>query len=214
MESWSKLHTEFAFDPKVQSMSESLQRRLAMLFCYHRAEMVPGLSDKELAHGMSISLKELAATKAVFLAKRFIDDTWYLINWEKRQGASCDSAERTRRYRERHKESHGSVTVTSRDSHGSVTCDLAPARPDQTRREEIREEEIREEIRSPSAAVPHSSCEDAGAREEPPTAGKPSLNGDKIHALTPEQLNARIAEKNAIHARDLAQAEKPPKKRR
>lgn len=101
---WFRMYAEFATDAKVQSMPESMQRRLTMLFCLRCSDVTVTLSDDELAFAMRISDEELAETKALFMRKGFIDESWDLLNWEKRQFASDSSAERTRAYRERQKQ--------------------------------------------------------------------------------------------------------------
>src|ERR1700751_1900439 len=103
MAPWFRMYSEFASDPKVQLMSEAMQRRFAMLFCA-RCAGVP-MKDDELAFFLRISDAELAETKALFIKKEFIDVTWRLGNWNKRQFISDSSNARTRRYREGMKKS-------------------------------------------------------------------------------------------------------------
>lgn len=100
---WFRMYSEFATDAKVQSMSEAMQRRLMMLFCLRCSDVTVTLSDEELAFQLRISDEDLASTKALFLKKGFIDDTWEITNWDKRQFASDSSAERTAAYRARKK---------------------------------------------------------------------------------------------------------------
>jgi hypothetical protein len=128
---WCKFYDEWAFDPKVQTMPESLQRRHAMLLCYHKAGMVPGLSDSEIAHGMRITLNEAQKTKSVFIAKGFIDETWKMLKWDKRQAGMSESRERVARYRERYR--NATETLPQRDS--NVTEISAPAREEKNREE-------------------------------------------------------------------------------
>ena len=97
---WFRLYSEFADDPKVQTMSEELQRRLVMLFCLRcKCEQ---LQDTDLAFYMRISEAQLVETKAVFLKKGFIDERWDLLNWNRRQCPSDSSTERVRRHRLKH----------------------------------------------------------------------------------------------------------------
>jgi len=106
---WFRMYAEFATDAKVQSMSESMQRRLTMILCLRCSDVTVTLCDEELAFQLRISVEELAETKALFLRKGFIENDWSVCNWEKRQYASDSSAARTRDYRDRKK----NVTVTS-----------------------------------------------------------------------------------------------------
>lgn len=101
--SWFRMYAEFAMDAKVQSMSEAMQRRLVMVFCLRCSDVTVTLCDEEIAFQLRISEHELAETKALFMRKGFIDDSWNPKNWDKRQYASDSSAARTRAYRERQK---------------------------------------------------------------------------------------------------------------
>jgi len=113
---WFRMYAEFASDPKVQMLSEAMQRRLVMLFCMRCSDVTVTLSDDEIAFQMRISGEELAETKALFIRKGFIDSAWQIINWEKRQFASDTSAARTRAYRDRKRDKG----VTSQPSQGDA----------------------------------------------------------------------------------------------
>jgi len=108
---WFRMYTEFMNDPKVQMMSEAMQRRLVMLFCARCGAFLgtsQGTSqERELAFSLRITEEQLADTKALFIAQGFIDEDWNLINWDKRQYQSDSSTVRTRRYRERMRTSQG-----------------------------------------------------------------------------------------------------------
>lgn len=109
---WFRMYAEFASDPKVQMMSEAMQRRLVMLFCMRCCDVTVTLSDEEIAFQLRISDEELASTKDLFMRRGFIDSDWNIVNWEKRQYASDSSAERTRAYRKRLRD----AAVTSQPS--------------------------------------------------------------------------------------------------
>ncbi len=99
---WLKLYAEFAIDPKVQSMSERMQRRLVMLFCLECSGDLPKLNDRELALALRIKPDELEKTRELFIAKGFINGSWSPKNWGKRQAPSDrTAAERMRRLRAR-----------------------------------------------------------------------------------------------------------------
>lgn len=134
---WFKLYAEFAFDPKVQSLCESKQRRLVMIFCLTANGDLPGLTSEELCLALRISPRELEETKRVFIQKGFIDDAWSLRNWEKRQNpADPTAAERMRRYRNAHRNvaRNGDVTVTGVTE--SVTRRVEKSREEERRGEE------------------------------------------------------------------------------
>lgn len=126
---WFRMYSEFAKDPKVQSLDEKLQRRLVMIFCLHCSKELPTLSEDDLAYALAISVQELRKTKLRFTQKGFIDENWEVLNWEKRQFKSDTSTYRTRAYRQRlrekenietSRERHGNVTVTSWERNGNV----------------------------------------------------------------------------------------------
>ena len=97
---WFRVYSEFATDPKVQSMSEAMQRRLMMLMCLRCSDVLATLQDDELQFALHISESELAETKAIFVRKGFTDSEWNLLNWDKRQFNSDSSTERSRKSRE------------------------------------------------------------------------------------------------------------------
>jgi len=114
---WFRLYSEFADDPKVQMLSEPLQRRLIMLFCSKcKGET---LHETERAFHWRVSEKELAETKSIFIEKGFIDDRWNLLNWNKRQFLSDSSTDRVRRHRQLMKqdETLHNVSVTEKPLH-------------------------------------------------------------------------------------------------
>ena len=116
---WFRLYSEFATDPKVQSMTEAMQRRFVILMCLRCNEDLEKLSDDEIAFALRISLDELDKTKTALTEKGFLADGWKIRAWDKRQYRSDDSKERAKRYRERQKAV--SVTASSRSRHGVVT---------------------------------------------------------------------------------------------
>lgn len=126
---WFRMYAEFASDAKVQMMSEAMQRRLLMVFCLRCSDVTVTLSDEEIAFQMRISSDELDKTKSLFIEKGFIDSSWNVLNWEKRQCASDSSAARTRAYRDRKRD----TPVTSHVTKGDAL--------DKKREEEKREEE-------------------------------------------------------------------------
>ena len=79
---WFRLYSEFATDPKVQMMPESLQRRLVMIMCMRCSNDNATLHAAEIAFVLRISEDELTTTKEVFLEKGFIDEDWNLLAWQ------------------------------------------------------------------------------------------------------------------------------------
>lgn len=82
MNSWFRMYSEFANDPKVQMLSESMQRRLVMLFCRQESEklMTWGDEDSLIAFWMRISEEEARETKDELILMGWIDETWSVID--------------------------------------------------------------------------------------------------------------------------------------
>ncbi len=109
---WFRMYSEFATDPKVQSMSETLQRRFTMFLCLHCSGEYEQLNDDELAFALRLTVPELTETREVFKQKGFLDENGKIRNWNKRQYKSDTSAERVRKHRENQKKHPCNVTVT------------------------------------------------------------------------------------------------------
>ena len=116
MKPWLKLWNEFATDQVVQTMSEALQRRLIMIFCFMQSGDLDKLDEQELAKAMAISFDELADTKHVFLKKGFITKNWHPLNWKKRQEFDEGAAQRMRNMRR-----NKSVTKSEHESNNGRT---------------------------------------------------------------------------------------------
>jgi hypothetical protein len=122
---WFRLYSEFSDDPKVQMMSEALQRRLVMLFCSRCKDET--LHETERAFHWRISDEELTKTKAAFIEKGFIDEDWNLLNWNRRQFLSDSSTDRVRRFRQTKKQDETlhetviPVTVTAPEQNRTET---------------------------------------------------------------------------------------------
>jgi hypothetical protein len=120
---WFRMYGEFATDPKVQMLSEAMQRRLVMLFCLECGNGIETfhVTEREtsIAFALRVTEEILAETKSVFLAKGFINDDWTLANWEKRQYVSDSSTARVRAHREKKKkEAEERETRMKRSSNG------------------------------------------------------------------------------------------------
>jgi hypothetical protein len=116
---WFRLYSEFSHDPKVQMMSEVMQRRYLMLMCLRCSNELETLHETEIAFHLRIAEVDLAETRSLFLTKGFIDEQWNLLNWDKRQFASDSSTARVRKLREARKQyPHLDVTLPKRSSNG------------------------------------------------------------------------------------------------
>lgn len=123
---WFRMYSEFAHDPKVQMLSEVMQRRYVMLMCMRCSNGLVTLHETEIAFHMRISDADLAETKALFIARGFISEQWVLLNWDKRQFVSDTSAPRVAKHRAGKKKSatsagNGHVTLLQRKSNALDT---------------------------------------------------------------------------------------------
>ena len=100
---WFKMWAEFAFDPKIQSMDETLQRRYIMLLCLTCNDDLPKSTDEEVACALRLPPDETIRTREILTKKGLLEDGWTIHGWEKRQSQSGKSAERVRKFRERRK---------------------------------------------------------------------------------------------------------------
>jgi hypothetical protein len=101
---WFRLYSEFSHDPKVQMLSEAMQRRYVMLMCMRCSDVTVTLRDDEIAFHLRISDAELSQTKVLFIDKGFVDEHWNLLNWDKRQFKSDhdpSGAQRQKRFRDK-----------------------------------------------------------------------------------------------------------------
>jgi len=97
------MYAEFAFDPKIQSMDETLQRRYVMLLCLTCNGDTVTCNDEEVACALRLTPEETIRTKEIFKSKGLLEEGWAIHNWEQRQSGADKSAERVRKFRERQK---------------------------------------------------------------------------------------------------------------
>jgi hypothetical protein len=120
---WFKLFAEWGSDPKVQTMTETLQRRLIMLWCLRCQADLTGLTEREIALYLHISLPALEKTRAIFVEKGFLEPDWSMPKFDARQTPSDPTAaERMRNHRRRQAEHGRNVT------RNGPASDAAPAR--------------------------------------------------------------------------------------
>lgn len=98
---WFRMYHEFASDPKIQQMTEAMQRRYIMLLCLQCAETLSTLKERDIAYQLKLSGAELAETKDELVDCGFITSDWVIVNWEKRQFLSDSGAARQREFRQR-----------------------------------------------------------------------------------------------------------------
>ena len=119
---WFRLYSEFAHDPKIQMLSEAMQRRYVMLMCLRCSEVLETLHETEIAFQLRLSTDELEETKQLFISKNFIDKHWNLLNWDKRQFVSDSSTMRVAKHRNKKKQvSNADETLQKRPSNAIDT---------------------------------------------------------------------------------------------
>lgn len=106
---WFRMYAEFANDPKVQRLSEVVQRRFVMLLCM-KCNGDATLQDGDIVFQLRVSEDEWGETKSILLAKKLIDENNNPVNWDKRQYVSDSSTQRSRDCRERKKQNNQEET--------------------------------------------------------------------------------------------------------
>jgi hypothetical protein len=94
--------------------------------CMRCSNALVTLQADEIAFHLRIDAAQLEETKALFLAKGFINEAWELLNWEKRQFSSDTSAQRVAKHRAAKKAAeeaarNGDVTLPQRKSNALDT---------------------------------------------------------------------------------------------
>ncbi|NCC41422.1 MAG: hypothetical protein EOM21_18750 [Gammaproteobacteria bacterium] len=117
---WFRFYTEFATDPKVQTLTEAMQRRLVMLFCLQGSGDYEHLDQDEVAFALRIDIETLHETFHLFQKKGFLDENCLIKNWDKRQYKSDKSTERVKKHRDKSKGKQDE-TPMKRFSNGDVT---------------------------------------------------------------------------------------------
>ena len=120
---WFRLYSEFAHDPKIQMLSEAMQRRYVMLMCLRCSEVLETLHETEIAFQLRLSTDELDETKKLFISKNFIDKQWNLLNWDKRQFVSDSSTMRVAKHRNKKKQVSNVVETLQKRPSNAIDTD-------------------------------------------------------------------------------------------
>lgn len=159
---WFRMYSEFASDPKVQSMDETLQRRFVMLLCLNCSGELEQLTHDELAFALRLTPEVLHETLAVFKSKGFLDAEGKIRNWNKRQYKSDTSTERVRKHRQDKVKRTGNVSATPSDTESDSDTEsegrkMVPSEPVAQRRDDAPADRIfehwRAEFRHPKASL-------------------------------------------------------------
>ncbi len=130
---WFRMYAEFANDPKVQRLSEIVQRRFIMLLCM-KCNGDETLHDDDIVFLLRVSPDEWVETKSILRSKNLIDENNNPVNWAKRQYVSDSSTTRVRACRERKKQN--STSETQMEHEDETRCNVSETpqtrtRPDQ-----------------------------------------------------------------------------------
>lgn len=102
---WLRLYAEFATDPKVQMLSETLQRRYVMLLCLNCQKQYEEAPAEQIAFMLRISIQEWQETKQMLIEQCLLDADGKIHGWSKRQYLSdmkdATAAVRQQRYRDK-----------------------------------------------------------------------------------------------------------------
>jgi len=118
--SWFRLHTDILNDEKILSIAVSDRWYFVVICCLKCDGMLDKYTGPELDRKVRIKIgldaSETSELKRRLMEEHLIDDDWQPCAWEYRQFKSDSSAERTRKWREKQRDSevkrHGDVTVT------------------------------------------------------------------------------------------------------
>ena len=103
---WCRLYAEWASDPKVQRMSEPMQRRHIMLLCLCCTGDLEKASDEDIAYFLRIGDSDWQTTKEIFEQKGLLNvngnGTVSLPAWQKRQPRRDHSTKRVQKWRRKH----------------------------------------------------------------------------------------------------------------
>lgn len=120
------MYAELAHDPKVQVLSEVMQRRYVMVLCLHCDNKLLNRPDDEIALSLRVTVEEWNVTKMSLIERGLLSpENLKPKGWDKRQYISDikdpTSAERQRKYRERKR--NGNVTSRSPESDTDTDTD-------------------------------------------------------------------------------------------
>jgi len=74
---WFRLYSEFSHDPKVQMLSEAMQRRYVMIMCMRCSNGL--VTDDLVGFHLRINMDEVIKTKAQLISSGFITEQWELL---------------------------------------------------------------------------------------------------------------------------------------
>lgn len=122
---WFRLYAEFAFDPKMQTISETLQRRYIMLLCLKCHGNLLELNDIQLSGALRISIEELHETHKILLSIGVIYENYDIVKWSERQYVSDSSTNRVHKYRNKKRETLQKRKCNRNETPSSVSVSIS-----------------------------------------------------------------------------------------
>ena len=155
---WFRMYHEWADDPKVQMLSEAMQRRFIMLLCLKCKGAVPGLSDDQIAFNLRVSPEDVTETKQVLVERDLVTEEWDIPKWDKRQFQSDISTERSRKHRQRKRQSKGKMDSATLQQRDDAVAATGPEqnRAEQNRTEQTKTDQTRHKRHPPTPLGPES----------------------------------------------------------
>jgi hypothetical protein len=110
---WFRLYSEFIHDPKMRRMPIAHRYAFIVLLCLASEAtvrgVISGLEDDDFAYELEVEVEDWLSLKAKFRVKGLIEigegNAVFISNWDERQFESDSSTERSRKHREKKKES-------------------------------------------------------------------------------------------------------------
>ena len=122
---WFRMYSDAIDDEKLRLLAFEDRWHFVAILCCKNSGILDSdekLMRRKVAVKLGLDLRELDEVARRLAEVGLIDaDTLQPIAWDKRQYVSDGSKERTKRYREKLRESHSDVTVTSHERHNEVT---------------------------------------------------------------------------------------------
>jgi hypothetical protein len=123
---WFRMYGDFATDPKVQALTEVMQRRLVMLMCLRSTNVLVTLQDEEIGGALRINAAQVAEMKDLLQRRGFIKGQWELTGWARHQLVSDTSAKRVAKHRARGREQ--AEAIAKRHSNVTPAVESGPAK--------------------------------------------------------------------------------------
>lgn len=117
---WLRLNCDFIHSPRVQRLSEAMQRRYVGLLCLAGQQHLPTDDDGVVEFSLRLTQGETAETKRTLIDAGLIDEKWFPTSFDRyAKPSDHNGRERTQKWREKQatesgaeQRRHSDVTVT------------------------------------------------------------------------------------------------------